>query len=520
MKNRTLLVLLLFSIASFGLLSSCNPLSLTLSPDSIGTNTPLPSSTFTPEIPTATSTSTRTPLPTSTRTPTITPTFTATLAPEGPYLILDASPLRNNESIFVITNANGEGRKEINLPEMGYVGWGLQEAISPDGKWIAYHTGTYGAPYDLTLHLFNIADNSTIRIASLLSDNYPDILSEVVEALGGPTENINMTTVEWALHDGIDVVAWSPDNRYLAFAGQIDGPSSDLYLFDVTSLSYRRLTDDPQNIGSITWSPDGQWILYENTIPGSIYMGSSLHAIRPESEMVLNPMELESGFWWRGQGWLSETEYLITGQGDGGDPYDLHTVNIQTGQITSIWRDLYFAYAYDPENQLFILAGAPNELQPENGDFMVVKSYLLSSTGSRHMIDQDLPWGLIFRGGETTRFIGFDTNGILAIDKGGNINVISKWNNASGSVSPDYQWLVVYKDAGFQLFDNNDVLVLENREISVSDIFWRPDSQGFFIMSNGILYFMDILTQEPVLVDICNGIPECWVSTSYLAWSP
>ena len=256
MKNRTLLVLLLFSIASFGLLSSCNPLSLTPSPDSIGTNTPLPSSTFTPEIPTATTTSTRTPLPTSTRTPTITPTFTATLAPEGPYLILDASPLRNNESIFVITNANGEGRKEINLPEMGYVGWGLQEAISPDGKWIAYHTGTYGAPYDLTLHLFNIADNSTIRIASLLSDNYPDILSEVVEALGGPTENINMTTVEWALHDGIDVVAWSPDNRYLAFAGQIDGPSSDLYLFDVTSLSYRRLTDDPRNIGSITWSPE------------------------------------------------------------------------------------------------------------------------------------------------------------------------------------------------------------------------------------------------------------------------
>lgn len=35
---------------------------------------------------------------------------------------------------------------------------------------------------------------------------------------------------------------WSPDGRYLAIVGAIEGPSSDLYVFDTQTQRFQRLT--------------------------------------------------------------------------------------------------------------------------------------------------------------------------------------------------------------------------------------------------------------------------------------
>jgi len=58
---------------------------------------------------------------------------------------------------------------------------------------------------------------------------------------------------------------WSPDGRYLAFAGQMDGLSSDLYIYDSVSGAIQRLSSGPQEVGWISWSPDGKWILDGST---------------------------------------------------------------------------------------------------------------------------------------------------------------------------------------------------------------------------------------------------------------
>jgi hypothetical protein len=55
---------------------------------------------------------------------------------------------------------------------------------------------------------------------------------------------------------------WSPGGHYLAFSGAIDGPSLDLYVYDVTSGAIRRLTDGPFDADSLHWSPDGKWIVH------------------------------------------------------------------------------------------------------------------------------------------------------------------------------------------------------------------------------------------------------------------
>ena len=54
-------------------------------------------------------------------------------------------------------------------------------------------------------------------------------------------------------------VAWQPgDGRLLAFTGAINGPTSDLYLYDTQSGEFTQLTDGPSQAIAPSWSPDGQ----------------------------------------------------------------------------------------------------------------------------------------------------------------------------------------------------------------------------------------------------------------------
>src|SRR5688572_32540675 len=100
------------------------------------------------------------PRPSATVPPTVTPspapstTLTNTPYPslktQGPYLLF-----QNTERILTIMDADGLGRKQIELLNSGYV-WDLEKAVSPAGKWLAYFTGATQEPYDLSLNLFNL----------------------------------------------------------------------------------------------------------------------------------------------------------------------------------------------------------------------------------------------------------------------------------------------------------------------------------------------------------------------------
>ena len=66
-------------------------------------------------------------------------------------------------------DADGSGRKQFQLPNDGYIIRDLEQAVSPDGKWLAYFTGSVEEPYGLTLNLLNLADPAPLLVASLLA---------------------------------------------------------------------------------------------------------------------------------------------------------------------------------------------------------------------------------------------------------------------------------------------------------------------------------------------------------------
>lgn len=489
----------------------------TLTPTHTATSTPTETSTPRPtEIPTTTPTNTATLIPTETKTPRV------TIIEQSPYLLYDTSwggPIQ-------ILNAGFNNRKQIELPEDVNID-NLHHAVSPDGKWLAFHTGTSTEPFDITLNLLSITDGSIYPIVKLLSEEYPDDLSVVTDyylQLYGSAAFLRGFIFE----DAIRTFAWSPDGQYLAFAGQMDGPSTDLYIYSIETGEIQRLTEDLRMLNGISWSPNGEWILIYCAIPGEIYIGETLHRIKVDGGTIKNPSVLEEGFWWQGAGWFSSTLYLLGDQGNGGPGSDLRYVDVETGKMTYLWTDVYEVFSIDPENNIIALSTNPSgwsfaSSEPHAEDGL----YIISADGSNRKVSDDHYWQLFFRGGDASRFIAWGGKGIVLIDGNGSAKSFLDSGKGNVSVSPDHRWLVVYENPtldsipGIELYSSNDQYLRTIPDLIVSDIIWQENSAGMFITTDKQLYYVTVPDGELILVDQCESEDdECWFSKRNIVWVP
>ncbi|MCX6047233.1 MAG: hypothetical protein NT075_19175, partial [Chloroflexi bacterium] len=183
-------------------------------------------------------------------------------------------PLTKGETTqLVLRNMDGSQRRAVTLPA------GIDDkrplSFSPDGAWLAYYTGAVSRPNqaasdDLALHLLNVASGELLTVATLLPPNFPENLAINARLIGARIPEVAddpqlVEGIWWGFAEALTINAWSPDSQKLAFAGAMDGPSSDLYLFDVEKRTLTRLTDGPEQITAMHWSPNGQWI-WHNTV--------------------------------------------------------------------------------------------------------------------------------------------------------------------------------------------------------------------------------------------------------------
>ncbi|MDA8015837.1 MAG: BamA/TamA family outer membrane protein [Thermoanaerobaculia bacterium] len=59
--------------------------------------------------------------------------------------------------------------------------------------------------------------------------------------------------------------AFSPDNRYLAFSGNVGG-TTDIFFLDLDTLEVTNITRDPMFDATPTFSPDGRWLTYTGAV--------------------------------------------------------------------------------------------------------------------------------------------------------------------------------------------------------------------------------------------------------------
>jgi WD40 repeat protein len=485
---------LIISLVLILLVGSCAPASASSTP-----TVPPPPPPTTTSLPTITASPTPFVIPTSTPYP--------PLQTQGPYFLIT-----NDGSNFAILDADLSGRKQIQIPNEGH-SWEPEQTVSPDGKWMAYFSSPGDESPESTLNVFNLYDGTSQVVANIVAPGYPENLRPVAETLDLPEyrsecPNIECLTIltSYIFESGIRSIAWSPDSRFLAFAAQIDGPSSDVYLYDLESQTVRRLTNEIENIWQIEWSPTGEKILYDAAVPGPVdpYVYWYMADPKFNSPQRLRINTGTNYYYVTRFGWITEDSYLYAIDtayyepvGSGPLFTSVRYINVETNITKEIWRYGAEAISVDPVHGKVMLttAGMANS-QVEAG------TYLASLDGSFTKLPDT--W---YR--DIQYLEPFDT--FLGTDEGGQLYGVSpagevKLPGERPHLSPDKKWVLLWEnDRKLNLYSNDFQLVnsWSFDDTSRGGTIWRPDSLGVIIVrSKTFYYYLSIPDGEPRLTMI------------------
>jgi hypothetical protein len=377
----------------------------------------------------------------------------------------------------------------------------------------------------MVLHIVNLWTGAVRDVANLVPSDFREKQEQMTQrfiAEEDPSgEYVDVwSTLQNCIFDIYRLIAWSPNSRYLAFPAMIDGISSDVYLYNLDTGIIQRKENEFLDVEYITWSPDSQWILFQNMQPYSSapISTTSFWAIGVESSNQRTILSDKCGAF----DWISDTEYIgrTCNYGCGGDPpsgTDLFLVNVETGAHRGIWKGDWYGYAFDPDNETVILnavdpcGGGDCNSNPTNG------IYFGPEFGEKKRI-ADAPtifYQFIFRNGTAHRFLGLSPNygapfsKIEGITSSGKFDLLKQGPSEYISLSPDYRWLVLYGEAGITLLDESDRVVFDWTNQSVISVEWKTNSQGLFFMTRNDIYYIQADTPKAQVIfkcftEICN----------------
>ncbi len=196
-----------------------------------------------------------------------------------------------------------------------------------------------------------------------------------------------------------DNVAWHPtDGRYLAFVGAIQGPTSDLYLYDIATGETTQLTDGGSQALYPTWSPDGEFILHfgGRWVPpfGGAIVGynqaDGAWAVRvSDGAVITQPAKLQRP--WNLVGWLDGGHYLASEADEECGERNLLTVAAGEGKGALIFEGCFASYAaLSPLNHAVLMSSAECESCPlGEGTYL-----MMPGEGAPQLVVEDRAWGI------------------------------------------------------------------------------------------------------------------------------
>jgi Tol biopolymer transport system component len=447
-----------------------------------------------------------------------TPTSEPSLRTNGPYFAYFREVPGRSDLQFVLMDADAGGRKVIDIPDeitdslSNY--WLGMRYVSPDGKWMAFYTGYAGEVYkepkqstfDLTLKLLNFETGEIQVVTPLLSQDYPENFANALNEIND--SSVRPESLQNAFLAGItQALAWSPDGRYLAFAGQVEGLSSDLYLYDMTTKNIQRLSDDHEELQSIRWSSDGKWILHEGGFSTDIMVEKHISAVAVDDSSVR-----DLGNVWRSY-WLNSHEILTYRSGI--ERYQLRLVNLDTGNSTEIWEGYFGGYEVDPTGTWVVLDAISSTIPPKDekpgfvhGSIQLIKLNSFETIQTIHTPDPLLyPLDLFLR-----------TNDGKVVGLPGTSGMIL--------ASPDQKYWAAVIERDIKIYDQDLNLVTEvsslfqNMNIldvpwSPDDMQWSPDASALFLVYGTDIYHIDRASGALSLVE--ENLPSSyWLDSGWI----
>jgi len=514
MKVKTINTVLLMAFV----LTSCAP-SVVVSPTEtavpIPTNSPLP--------------------PVTTLAPTLVPENvfptsepTAALSAEGPWLIYvhnsprpgfaDHNPVAAE---FILLNQDGSGRTSITLPECdGQVNSFLMEGENSVNYMAQYAGGLYVfRPSEATgmlvyrrswysvCNTFFAGDETGGLLASIFNAAEEDVPELVIYEM--PTGKIhdrfplvrcgenakvcNQSRSNWS-EMGAQEPQWSPNARYLAFAAILDADSSDLFVYDTQDRSLRRLTNGPDWVGPIEWSPDGTQIIMQEFLNDGVFFfapstfpPSSVWSVSVRSNEIklvysTNGANARQNIlrWLDNERFVAYEGFLVNTE----NARNLRFVDMNAGANDILFDGAFVVARFDPIHETIAVYALTTDNYQQGIYLVSIKNNTIRHLETTPHISNFFEWD-----SETGLFVSEDDcqndpQSFQAFDYQGNFRCVPKPtptpapSEATIYPAPNEKWTVSVKD-GLWLKPEGSPLVLVSQEMPF-DIIWCPDSSCFF----------------------------------------
>ena len=438
---------------------------------------------------------------------------TPVASPVFVYITQSDSTQSERRPVVVALGADIARRSQFVLPADAYVA--TEGSLSATQPLLAYNTGDLQAPApgSALLHLLDLRDGSATTLTTLLPPQYPAnfdanlpaVLAEapLLAEIGDPIAELAA-----AFTVGLHTRQWSPDGRYLAFGAAIDGPSTDLYVYDTEADTVRRLSQEPAEIAAIQWSPDSKRIAFETQVSPNC-------ATCPRGRYVVSTGDarlftLPSGLHDMTLGWLDGDSLLETTTIPSIGPAELRRVDVAAGQTEVLWSGRFLEFMLDDAGAALIVRGTP----PGSSDLPKQLYWVDLSTHAFTPLPEP---------GTVAEHAHVNSDLYRAFAQGdGQGRFFGDMAQTTHMPSPGRDWRVTTDFAtidrsGAQVQPPTDWHWVRSRQNG--PIWWRPDATpatirqglgaGYYIEAEDGLYYRSLAAPEPALV-AHDALPLGW----------
>jgi hypothetical protein len=412
--------------------------------------------------------------------PSSTPTVMAQVDQEDSLSALGPWLVYLTEDGIVAVNANGTGRTLLGPPPLqsaAALSFDIPNGLSTSGNEFAFRAER--ADWSgLDLILARLPDGPITAITPLLSTDLED-----QRPLGLDLD------IENAVFWETDALRWSPDGRHLAFVAALDGPSSDLYVFDLLDGTIRRLTTGENQAATPVWTQDGRWIIHQEVETfgsGAGWSVKTVWAAAVDGNSVYRLYDVPDNTGPEQFIGTTQTGELIVSRFSQNEP-TLHIVDVDSGEITVLHVGFPTADIVD--------------FDPVSGAVAYITDglYLRSPGSSSAEVVTDGFWYNVRWSPGFGRFFAAGDAGVIAFSTTGVIEQIAAVGIDSVP-SPDGNWLTISAHH-LLLYGHNGDLVREMPEVDYDEVLWRPDSKGLFYLRGDALFYLAIPDGAPLLVE-------------------
>lgn len=444
----------------------------------------------------ASPTASKTPSPSETPTPRPTLGPVLPLNPDGPWLLfLAASDRGNNARNLWATNADGTHMNK--LVDENVVTFAVQPGSSlASGVLVAFASQTDYNSRDLKLKLLHLPDGQVETITPLINDRDGQSQIDAVDAAYA------------VANDGL---VWSDNGQQLAFVGQIDGASMDVYRYEVATHSIHWLSSGPYQAFRLKWSPDQRWIIHEAFDFVGMGGGNIQGVWSADANGSGSVALASSGFTGDIEylGWQGASRILLADYHGSDAESIIKSVDITTGEANDILTGEYITAAYSRADDTWLLADPFNDNSQQR--VRLFRDGKWTNIPVQNLVR--VWWSDLYN-----TFIGsaFHDNKLYTISSAGQVTelpITGYWQT-----SPDPPMIIPSPDktlwAWHDYEDNTQVselfvgepkakptyIIGEHEGMNVQQVIWSPDSQRLLLFTEHGLWAAERPNFEPVLV--------------------